>query len=1065
MALFQSLLDCRKLACVSATTGKPFDEIDVRGICEFGESTKADDLTTIGRFGVGFKAVYAVTDRPEVHSGPEDFAVENYVLPTAASPISRNPDETVILLPFKSADGAECNEIAEALADLDASTLLFLRKIDQIRWEVEGDRRGTITRSSERLGDGVRRVRISGDQMSVVQWLVFSRAVTNDQGEDVGDVEIAFLLGSDGSIKPTNQSLLSVFFPTSVSTGLKFLLQGPYRTTLARDNIPWGDDWNKQLVRETAALLPEALCWLRDQKSLDYNALRCLPIDKNRFPTDNISRPLYEATLRAMKSNALLPVDGAGYFRASEVRLSDTQDLRNLLTPEQLGQLYGLDGPLHWISNGINRTNNSLRQYIKNDVGVREVILNEMIRKLQQRPEFLENASDVFIRGLYEFFQAQQVAANEVANPKLRLLRLENGSHLPASDKMVKLPGGTATGFPTIRKSVCDTDSSQRFLKRLGLKEADNVDDVLQNVLPAYRDDTAASANYDDDIAKISAAFNGASFTRKRSLTPDLKTVAFVRSINAENGSKQLVRPDAVYLADAERKDLFWGVSGVFFMDDEYTCLKDQDVNDVLKSCGATASADVAAMVEKHILPKYRSPKRQFPKDPSSYASDIKRIIAAYESTSGSRRQKLVAELKKTNFVYVKALNPGNEKTYWVQPPAVYLCNDLVKQLFEGIEGVRIVNPNVTCLQGEQISGLLEECGASPNLVVGSETTSNAVRELLKTIPQLDPEAQRNRSSLLWGDLVRIADNTAHNVLRAKHAFFQMFNAATWVPDANGNLQTPDSVSFDVLHERYGWKRNQFLEGYIRFKPSDIAELAKSRGIKPHELKALIEYFGDSDVTMDEVAQFMAEKKSTKRTQSPPSDAPDPTHAANAERDSGEPTSRCADATRDRVPSNKDDKDENTSVSAPKNPGQERQHETAGPYVSVLPPTTVEADHEDLEHNLEVEDQAIQFILMKEPTWQRMDPNNPGYDLFKKSEKIYCEVKSKSGKWDDHPAELTRNEFRVALEHGESYWLYVVENVGRAGTRYWKINDPAGKVFRFPFNSDWKDLADEVVGG
>ena len=42
--------------------GKPFDVDDVRGVCGIGESTK--DLTDIGRFGIGFKSVYAFTDNP-----------------------------------------------------------------------------------------------------------------------------------------------------------------------------------------------------------------------------------------------------------------------------------------------------------------------------------------------------------------------------------------------------------------------------------------------------------------------------------------------------------------------------------------------------------------------------------------------------------------------------------------------------------------------------------------------------------------------------------------------------------------------------------------------------------------------------------------------------------------------------------------------------------------------------------------------------------------------------------------------------------------------------------------
>ncbi len=63
--------------------GRPFDEADVRGVCGIAQSTK--DQHSIGRFGIGFKSVYTFTDRPEIHSGDEDFAVENYVQPKAVA--------------------------------------------------------------------------------------------------------------------------------------------------------------------------------------------------------------------------------------------------------------------------------------------------------------------------------------------------------------------------------------------------------------------------------------------------------------------------------------------------------------------------------------------------------------------------------------------------------------------------------------------------------------------------------------------------------------------------------------------------------------------------------------------------------------------------------------------------------------------------------------------------------------------------------------------------------------------------------------------------------------------
>ena len=59
--------------------GIPFTEGDVCSICGIAESEK--DITSIGRFGIGFKFVYAFTDCPEIHSGDEHFAIESFVWP------------------------------------------------------------------------------------------------------------------------------------------------------------------------------------------------------------------------------------------------------------------------------------------------------------------------------------------------------------------------------------------------------------------------------------------------------------------------------------------------------------------------------------------------------------------------------------------------------------------------------------------------------------------------------------------------------------------------------------------------------------------------------------------------------------------------------------------------------------------------------------------------------------------------------------------------------------------------------------------------------------------------
>lgn len=175
--------------------GKPFDEDDVRAICGIALSTK--DLNAIGRFGIGFKSVYVFLDRPEIHSGDEDFIIENFVWPTSASPIQRSDDETVIILPLKENDEQAFEEITRGFRQLGPRTLLFLRYIDEIEWHVEGGPSGLYMRSSEILDEGVRRITVIGEEegKSYIEerWLVFSRRVTND-GEMTGYVEIAFML-------------------------------------------------------------------------------------------------------------------------------------------------------------------------------------------------------------------------------------------------------------------------------------------------------------------------------------------------------------------------------------------------------------------------------------------------------------------------------------------------------------------------------------------------------------------------------------------------------------------------------------------------------------------------------------------------------------------------------------------------------------------------------------------------------------------------------------------------------------------------------------------------------
>lgn len=51
-------------------TKRSFNLADVDAITNIGNNAeKRNDVTAIGKFGIGFKAVFAYTDTPEIHSG------------------------------------------------------------------------------------------------------------------------------------------------------------------------------------------------------------------------------------------------------------------------------------------------------------------------------------------------------------------------------------------------------------------------------------------------------------------------------------------------------------------------------------------------------------------------------------------------------------------------------------------------------------------------------------------------------------------------------------------------------------------------------------------------------------------------------------------------------------------------------------------------------------------------------------------------------------------------------------------------------------------------------------
>jgi len=575
--------------------GKPFDEADVRGICGIAESTKA--LTAIGRFGIGFKSVYAFTGRPEVYSGNEAFAIENFVWPIAVANARRELDETVVVLPLRQP--AERIEIEAGLKRLGPASLLFLRAIEEIEWSVEGGPSGVYLRSHpERLAESVRRVTLIGQCTGAEDveesWLLFSRPVSTPQGSDAGHVEIAFSVINDTNtgkqeLRPMSRSPLVVFFPTALETNLGFLVQGPYRTTPSRDNVPAQDSWNRHCVAETAAVLRDALLWLRDNELLNTDALRCLPLDQSKFPDGAMFAPIFQEVKNALSTERLLPGHRSGHVAAKRARLARTQELRELLSSAQLSTLFGAEIQLAWLSGDISQDRTpELRDYLIEELEIEEIRTETIVPKLNA--PFLEAQPDKWVRRLYEFLADQKALLWRAKD--LPLIRLTDGKHVRAQvdgRPQAYLPGNVTTEFPTVRDVVCNSEGARGFLMALGVAEPDLVDDVITNVLPRYLVETVQVSEqiYATDVERMLHAQATDSDSRRSRLLDALRNARFVAAREQHTNLPRMARPGDVYLATERLAELFAGVKGVLIVDNQHSCLRGEDVRTLLVACGS----------------------------------------------------------------------------------------------------------------------------------------------------------------------------------------------------------------------------------------------------------------------------------------------------------------------------------------------------------------------------------------------------------------------------------------------------------------------------------------------
>ena len=551
--------------------GRDFEIKDIESITQVNNSTKEDEEDKIGKFGIGFKSVFNITTKPKIHSGKFNFEIEDYIIPRELE--AQKNDGTIFVLPLDKEIPAP--EIIEKISQFAQESLLFLNYIEEIKFSLAGK-----------------------DQTYRVKELPSSRkSISSQDGETTylffkeGKVKIAYQIErkeEKEKIVSKESAKIFVFFPVNKeSAHFGFLAHAPYQTTPSRETIDFTKEKNQMLTQSLTELFCQSLKTIKQEGFLTAEFFNLLPLGIEPDDSFDPAVSIREKFLEEIQNKPLLPKHRVGYVKAGEARLG-SEGLRKLFSSAQLGAIHGQD-KIEWISGEITQDRTEELHSRLKGIGVQELNWDAVLPKLTK--DFLEKQNDDWIRKLYEALNEQQGYAVRDKMSDVPLIRLESGKHIELAEETIFLPlKDKDTHFHTVRRAVCNTDDSQKFLKDLGMRLPERVDDVMKNILPKYisSDNNISELDYKKDISDILYAYATDSNDQKEELKKNLKKAYFVKAIDFNSNSERMARPNEVYIPRKILKGLFLHIGDILFVNDYYPSLKGEKIGDLLSVCGAT---------------------------------------------------------------------------------------------------------------------------------------------------------------------------------------------------------------------------------------------------------------------------------------------------------------------------------------------------------------------------------------------------------------------------------------------------------------------------------------------
>lgn len=497
---------------------------DINAITSIANSNKTE--ASIGKFGVGFKAVFQYTSTPHIYDPEFRFKIDRFIVPT---PIEgdfpgREKDETLFVFPFDhpERDAEEAYEdISNKLKNL-SFPLLFLSQLREIEFEI-GNIIGLYGKSIKKtfayentIAEHICLTQTSGDELYDENLWVFSRSDDCQRRYSVG-----FFMDSNGHLKPVTEPAFC-FFPTKEITGLNFILHAPFLLTDSREGIRAGIPHNDKMIQHLAVLAADAFEYLRDIgeassiQLIEDNIVTIIPVDPEGFSDPSDKRkisflPFYQAIKEKFRKADLLP-STEGCISSKDAYWAAVPQLPQLFSNEQLANLTDNENA-HWVFTTLGRdetqrTNRARLAYIDSLVRTNineDIIIGgrskdfAYIYGVRQSLENIKGITAAFIEAqtfewLHRFYKwlSETKHRKEIAVTKPIFLD-QDGNAVAAFDEgkqlILFLPAEDIEGYTVVHPELLKNQETKQFIIDVGIKQPSLKDQIYNIILPQYESD------------------------------------------------------------------------------------------------------------------------------------------------------------------------------------------------------------------------------------------------------------------------------------------------------------------------------------------------------------------------------------------------------------------------------------------------------------------------------------------------------------------------------------------------------------------------------------------------